>query len=50
MTTKGPAKTFISNSIVCIVFEDNLIKELRIPVFIDYYNHNIKGVDIANQL
>jgi hypothetical protein len=47
---KRPAKTSTSDSIVRIVFEDNLIKELWIPVFIDHYNHNIRGVDIANQL
>jgi hypothetical protein len=47
---KHPAKTTTSDSIVRIVFEDNLIKELLIPVFIDYYNYNIRGVDIANQL
>ena len=45
-----PAKTSTSGSIVRIVFGDNPIKELRIPVFIDDYNHNIGGVDIANQL
>jgi hypothetical protein len=33
-----------------MVLRDDLIKELLIPVFIDNYNHNIKGVDIANQL
>jgi hypothetical protein len=47
---KRPAKTFISNNIVCTVFKDDLIKELLISVFIDNYNYNIKGVDIANQL
>jgi hypothetical protein len=47
---KRLAKTFISGSIVCIVFKDDPIKELLIPVFIDDYNHNIRGVDIANQL
>jgi hypothetical protein len=45
---KRPAKTFTSDSIVCIVFKDNLIEELRIPVFIDDYNYNIGGVNIAN--
>ena len=47
---KRLAKTFISDSIVCTVFRDDLIKELLILVFIDDYNHNIRGVDIANQL
>jgi hypothetical protein len=47
---KRPAKTSTSGSIVRIVFKDNPIKELRIPVFIDDYNHNIGAVNIANQL
>jgi hypothetical protein len=47
---KRPAKTFISNSIVCTVFKDDFIKELLIPVFIDDYNHNIREVNIVNQL
>jgi hypothetical protein len=47
---KRPAKTSTSDSIVRTVFRDDPIKELLIPVFIDDYNHNIRGVDIANQL
>jgi hypothetical protein len=47
---KRPAKTFTSGSIVRTVFRDDLIKELLISVFIDDYNHNIGGVNIANQL
>lgn len=47
---KRPAKTSTSGSIVRTVFGDDPIMELRIPVFIDDYNHNIGGVDIANQL
>jgi hypothetical protein len=47
---KRLAKTSISGSIVRTVFRDDLIKELLILVFIDDYNHNIGGVDIANQL
>jgi hypothetical protein len=47
---KRPAKTSTNGSIVRTVFKDDLIKELLIPVFIDDYNHNIRGVDIANQL
>jgi hypothetical protein len=45
-----PSQTSTSGSIVRTVFRDNPIKELLIPVFIDDYNHNIGGVDIANQL
>ena len=47
---KRPAKTSTSGSIVRAVFRDDPIKELLIPVFIDDYNHNMGGVDIANQL
>jgi hypothetical protein len=47
---KRPAKTSTSARIVRRVFGEDLIKELEIPVFIDDYNHNIGGVDIANQL
>jgi hypothetical protein len=47
---KRLAKTSISDSIVCTIFKDDLIKELLILVFINNYNHNIKGVNIANQL
>jgi hypothetical protein len=47
---KRLAKTSTSDSIVCTIFKDDLIKELLILVFINDYNHNIKGVDIANQL
>jgi hypothetical protein len=47
---KRPAKTSTSARIVRPVFGDNPVKELEIPVFIDDYNHNMGGVDIANQL
>ena len=47
---KRLAKTSTSTRIVRCVFGDNPVKELEIPTFIDDYNHNIGGVDIANQL
>ena len=47
---KRLAKTSISARIIRLVFGDNLIKKLEIPIFIDDYNYNIGGVDIANQL
>ena len=31
------------------VFDDALKKKLKIPIFIDDYNYNMNGVDIANQ-
>ncbi len=45
---KRLAKTSTSIQIVRPVFGDNLVKELKIPVFINDYNHNIGGVNIAN--
>ena len=47
---KRLAKTSTSARIVRYMFRDNPVKELEIPTFIDDYNHNIGGVDIANQL
>jgi len=47
---KRPAKTSTSGRIVRAVFGDQPTKELGIPTFIDDYNHNMGGVDIANQL
>ena len=34
----------------CKVFNNKVVKALRIPTFIFYYNLYIGGVDIANQL
>ena len=31
------------------MFREDYVKELQIPCFIDDYNHNIGGVDLANQ-
>jgi hypothetical protein len=46
---KRPAKTSTNGRIVRKVFEDQYAKELSIPCFIDDYNHNMGGVDLANQ-
>ena len=47
---KRPRKT-ASNSIVTRKpFRDQPTKILSIPLFIDYYNHYMRGVDQANQL
>ena len=47
---KRPAKTSTSARIVRCIFGDDATKALEIPVFIDDYNHQMGGVDIANQL
>ena len=46
---KRPAKTSTNRRIVRKVFGDQYTKELNIPCFIDDYNHNIGGIDLANQ-
>ena len=43
-------KTSTSARIVRCIFGDDATKALEIPVFIDDYNHQMGGVDIANQL
>jgi hypothetical protein len=46
---RRPAKTSINGRIVREVFGNLPIKELPIPCFIDDYNQNMGGVDLANQ-
>lgn len=46
---KRPAKTSTNGRIVRHIFGDNPTKELQIPCFIDDYNQNMGGVDLANQ-
>jgi len=46
---RRPAKTSTNGRIVRQVFGDTSTKELRIPCFIDDYNHYMGGVDLANQ-
>jgi hypothetical protein len=47
---KRPAKTSTSARIVRCVFREESIKVLEIPIFINDYNHNMGGINIANQL
>ena len=47
---RRPTKTSTSARIVRCVFGNNSTKELEIPMFINDYNYNMGGVDIANQL
>jgi hypothetical protein len=46
---KRPAKTSTNSRLIRNVFRTKSVKELRIPSFIDDYNQNIGGVDLANQ-
>jgi hypothetical protein len=46
---KRPAKTSTNGRIVGKAFGDEYIKDINIPCFIDDYNHNMGGVDLANQ-
>ena len=46
---KRPAKTSTNGRIVRDVFGDLPIKELKIPCFINDYNQNMGGIDLANQ-
>jgi hypothetical protein len=46
---KRPAKTSTNSRLIRDVFRTESVKELRIPSFIDDYNQNIGGVDLANQ-
>jgi Transposase IS4 len=46
---KRLVKISTNRRIVRKVFGEEYIKELSIPCFIDDYNHNIGGVDLANQ-
>ena len=41
--------TFTNTATACKVFGDLSHAELDIPIFIDDYNHNINGVNLANQ-
>jgi hypothetical protein len=45
---RRPAKTSINGRIVREVFGTDLVKELRISCFIDDYNQNMGGIDLAN--
>jgi hypothetical protein len=45
---RRPAKTSINGRIVRDVFGNLLIKELPISCFIDDYNQNMGGIDLAN--
>ncbi len=48
-TVTRPAKTLTNGRIVPEVFGTGLVKELRIPSFINDYNYNMGGIDLANQ-
>ena len=46
---KRPRKTASNAAITRKLFEDQSTKTLSISLFIDYYNHYMRGVDQANQ-
>ncbi|EDN09802.1 predicted protein [Histoplasma mississippiense (nom. inval.)] len=46
---KRPGELSTNANIVRKVFEGQPQKKLKIPVMIDDYNHNMNGVDLANQ-
>jgi hypothetical protein len=45
---RRPAKTSTNKRIIREVFGTDLVKELRIPCFIDDYNQNIGDIDLVN--
>ena len=47
---KHSKKTALNTAITRKPFGDQSIKILSIPLFIDYYNQNMGGIDQANQL
>ncbi|EDN05560.1 predicted protein [Histoplasma mississippiense (nom. inval.)] len=48
-TRKCPGELSTNANIVRKVFEGQPQKKLKIPLIIDDYNHNMNGVDLANQ-
>jgi hypothetical protein len=46
---RRPGKTSTNAVIARRVFDEEVIKELEIPIFINDYNHYMNGVDLANQ-
>jgi hypothetical protein len=47
---KRPKKSSINSIIAREIFNGQYRKELKIPLFIDSYNHYMNSVDVANQL
>jgi hypothetical protein len=47
---KRPKKTASNARITHEPFGENLIKMLSISIFVDNYNHYIRGIDQSNQL
>jgi hypothetical protein len=46
---RRPTKTSINRHLIQGVFRDNPVKKLLIPCFINDYNQNMGGIDLANQ-
>ena len=47
---KRPKKTSTNSIIAREIFNKQYRKKLKIPLFIDSYNHYMNSVDVANQL
>ena len=47
---KRPKKTSTNSTITKEIFNGQYRKELKIPLFINYYNYHINSVDVTNQL
>ena len=47
---KRPKKTSINSTIAKEIFNGQYRKELKIPLFIDCYNHYMNSIDMTNQL
>ena len=47
---RRPAATSTNTKTSRVIFGDEAVKELNIPIFIDSYNHFINNVDNADQL
>ena len=47
---KRPKKTSTNSIIIKEVFNRQSHKKLKIPLFINSYNHYMNSVDVANQL
>ena len=47
---KRPKKTSTNSTIAREIFDGQHRKKLKIPLFINCYNHYMNSVDVANQL
>jgi hypothetical protein len=51
ITVQKRSKEILTNTkTACVLFGDQLTKELEIPQVYDFYNHKIEAVNITDQL